>query len=189
MPAPIVAQRRRRGTREDAQIPPFYTIDACGLIDLVDEGPDLLRVVVATLGVVIVPTTVLSEADGLSQVDAEALGIRIVDPTPAQLDEAAREAESISFADRVCLLVAADLGLVCITGDAKLARACRQAGVEHWPTLRPLVEMVRRGAMTETECVARARGIRKRNGRYITTQIFQLFEVEVRTAARRRGRP
>lgn len=163
--------------REDPPIQPEYTIEACGLIDLVDEGFDLLRHVVATLGVVIVPTTVLDEVDGLSRDDAERLGLQIHHPSDDEIDAASERDTSLSFADRVCLVLAERRAMICITGVSQLVRECKESGLELWPTLRPLVELARHGVLSHAECLAAARSIRDRN-RCITTQVFQRFEAE-----------
>jgi hypothetical protein len=173
--------------QEDHPIQPEYTIDSCGLIDLVDEDPSLLRRVVATLGVVIVTTTVLAEVDGLTRDDAEGLGLQIHDPSDDEFEAAIGRGTSLSFADRVCLVVAQRGSLVCITGDNQLARECKQGGLGHWPTLQPLVELVRHGVLSHADCLVAARSIRDRN-RCITTQVFQRFEVQLKTASRRARR-
>jgi hypothetical protein len=160
------------------------TIDACGLIDLYDQDPSLLQLIVQTIGRVIVPAQVLAEVDGLTRAAAEALGLEIVDPTDAQLDEASGPGGRLSFADRISLITARDRGLSCATSDSQLHTACLGAGVPHLEALDPLIGLVRAGVLDPAACLAAARGMRDRNG-YITTRVFQIFEKRLRTAARR----
>lgn len=165
---------------------PAVVFDACALIDLVDQDPGLIRLIGAHIAHVVVPAPVLAQVSTLDRDGAVALSLTIHEPSEAQLEEASRRRARLSFEDALCLVVARDLGLPCVTSDVGLVKACSSI-VECWESWRPLLELVRVGKLEQDVCLAAVREMRDRNA-YITTDVFQMFEKRLRSVARRTKR-
>jgi hypothetical protein len=127
---------------------------------------------------------VLLEVPTITEGDATRLGLTIHVPTIEQSAESAPLRSRLSATDLLCLIVARDLGLSCVTSDRQLAARCRADGVDVMPALEPLLLLVREGAIEAERCRAMVRRMRTRNG-YLTTQVIGQFETRLRTAARR----
>ena len=154
------------------------------MIDVVDEEPDLLRLMAERLGPIVVPQPVLMEVPTITVADATRFGLTIHIPTIEQSAESAPLRSRLSATDMLCLIVARDLGLTCVTSDRQLVARCKTDRVEVIPALEPLLLLVRGGAIEAERCRAMVRRMRARNG-YLTTQVVAQFETRLRTAARR----
>jgi hypothetical protein len=104
------------------------------LIDLADTNEAVLGLIAQHLAQVIIPTPVLAEVDGLDELRCAALGLEVLEPTLDQLREAAIHHPALSFADKVCMIVARDAGGMAWTNDGPLGMsttptACRGCAV------------------------------------------------------------
>ena len=104
-------------------------VDANVLIDFVTTEPEVLSLVVTHLGSVHVPRDVLLEVEQLEESTCGALGLEVVDGTLDQLAEAATGGGRLSYADRVCLILARDHGWTRVTNDGRLRRECETTGI------------------------------------------------------------
>jgi rRNA-processing protein FCF1 len=159
--------------------------DACSLIDIADASQGVLTLIGLHVGPIWIPTPVLSEVDSLDETQGRALGLMVVEPTLEQLDEAAEPDPALSFADRICLVMARDAGAICVTGDEALGQRCDLHGVAMWRGLRPILALVECGVFPRESAVAVVRLI-SANNCYITDVIVAEFdriamEVEGRT--------
>ena len=98
--------------------------DASALIDIVDVDPTLLTLVAREIAPVLIPLPVLREVSTLTEEECTALGLTVVEPTIEQLAEAATARGSLSEEDHLCLIVARDMGAICVTSDGALFNAC-----------------------------------------------------------------
>lgn len=158
--------------------------DASALIDIVDADPTLLTTVAREIGPVLIPIPVLREVSTLTEEDCDALGLTIVVPTLEQLDEAATARGSLSEEDHLCLIVARDLGAICVSSDGALHKACVAEGVDVWRGLRPLIVLVAGGHLEVRAAIVTVRAIRKSNA-YITTAVVHAFVIEIRSAGKK----
>jgi hypothetical protein len=94
--------------------------DASVLIDIADANEAVLGLIAQHLARVIIPTPVLAEVDGLDDLRCGALGLEVVEPTLDQLREAAIAHPALSFADKICMIVARDAGGTAWTNDGPL---------------------------------------------------------------------
>lgn len=159
--------------------------DASVLIDIADANEAVLGLIAHHLARVIIPTPVLAEVDSLDELRCAALGLEVVEPTLDQLREAATPHPALSFADKVCMLVARDAGGTAWTNDGPLGEECDTHGVPRMRGLRPLIELVEAGALAIEVAVGTVDVI-STNNPYITPQIVAEFRRLAGDAHRRR---
>ena len=155
------------------------------LIDIADANEAVLGLIAQHLGRVIIPTPVLAEVDGLDELKCAALGLEVVEPTLDQLREAALPHPALSFADRVCMIVARDAGGTAWTNDGPLGDECDGHGVPKVRGLRPLIALVEAGALAIDVAVGTVDLI-SANNPYITPPIVAEFRRLASDADRRR---
>jgi hypothetical protein len=148
--------------------------DASVLIDIAEANEAILGLIARHLARVIIPTPVLAEVDGLDELRCSALGLEVVEPTLDQLREAAIPHPALSFADRVCMIVARDAGGIAWTNDGPLGDACDAHGVPRMRGLRPLIALVEAGALAIGVAVGTVDLI-SANNPYITPTIVAEF--------------
>ena len=106
-------------------------MDANVLIDYADSDLDILTLASRHLGRIYVLDDVLAEVEQLSPSGCQRAAIEILEAETEQLIQAGSERASLSFRDRLCLIVAKDLELELVTNDKVLRRHCdrEQVGV------------------------------------------------------------
>lgn len=159
--------------------------DASVLIDIADANEAVLGIIAHHLARVIIPTPVLAEVDSLDELRCAALGLEVVEPTLDQLREAAIPHPAMSFADKVCMIVARDAGGTAWTNDGPLGEECDTHGVPRMRGLRPLLELVEAGALAIDVAVGTVDVISTKNP-YITPTIVADFRRLADEADRRR---
>jgi len=159
--------------------------DASVLIDIADANEAVLGLIAQHLARVILPTPVLAEVDSLDELRCAALGLDVVEPTLDQLREAAVPHPALSFADKVCMIVARDAGGTAWTNDGPLGEECDTHGVPRMRGLRPLIALVEAGAIAIDVAVGTVDVI-STNNPYITPQIVAEFRRLAGDANRRR---
>ncbi len=159
--------------------------DASVLIDIADANEAVLGLIAQHMARVIIPTPVLAEVDSLDELKCAALGLEVVEPTLYQLREAAAPHPALSFADKVCLIVARDIGATCWTNDGPLSDECHANGVLWMRGLRPLIALVEASALALDVAVGTVDLINANNP-YITPPIVAEFRRLAGEADRRR---
>lgn len=154
----------------------FLVVDANVLIDYALTDKTVLGLMSRHLGTVCIPRPVLAEVTQLSETDCDALGLRIVDGSLAQLLEAGQERGRLSFSDRLCLILARAETWTCVTNDRALRRACNEASVRVMWGLEPMIDLVAGGALPKAAAVEVARAIQLTNPRHVTAEIVERFE-------------
>jgi rRNA-processing protein FCF1 len=144
------------------------------LIDIADANEAVLGLIARHLARVIIPTPVLAEVDGLDELKCAALGLEVVEPTLDQLREAATPHPALSFADKVCMIVARDGGGIAWTNDGPLGDECNAHGVPRMRGLRSLIELIAAGALAIDVAVGTVDLI-SANNPYITPPIVAEF--------------
>ena len=159
--------------------------DADVLIDIADANEVVLALIVQHLARVIVSTPVLAEVATLDDVKCAALGLEVLEPTLEQFQEAAVPHPALSFADKVCLIVARDAGATCWTNDGPLGDECEAGGVLRMRGLRPILALVERGTLPHAVALRTVELI-SANNPYITPAIVDEFRRLASEADRKR---
>jgi hypothetical protein len=155
------------------------------LIDIADANEAVLALIAQHVARVVIPTPVLAEVDGLDELKCAALGLEVVEPTLEQLREAAIPHPALSFADKVCMIVARDAEGTAWTNDGPLGDECDGHGVPRVRGLRPLIALVEAGALAIDVAVGTVDLI-SANDPYITPPIVAEFRRLPGDADRRR---
>ena len=155
--------------------PKVLLADADVLIDYRESDLAILALVARHLGRLAVLPPVLDEVRGVTANECERLGIEIVEVETERMLLAAEVESSVSFNDRLCLVVCREEGWTCSTNDRALRRLCKRHGVETRFGLRLMVDLVEAGALTRRRAVAVARRIRASNPLHITDRVLDRF--------------
>ncbi|MCY4628575.1 MAG: hypothetical protein OXE58_13565 [Acidobacteria bacterium] len=160
--------------------------DANVLIDYRDSGDlAILSLVAQHVGPLLVASTVFDEVHDLGVDDCARLGVRIVEATTAQLDQAGRVKPRVSFNDGVCFVVCRDEGWVCVTNDRALQRLCRQHDVSVRFGLGLLLDLAAERAITYGRAEAVARRIQNVNPLHINDRVVADFLAALDRTVRR----
>jgi hypothetical protein len=157
----------------------FLILDACVLIDLSHIDRDVLAEVCGAVGLVHVAKPVFDEVKQIDEAAAAGVGLAIIEPELEDLLEAARTPRgSLSFQDRLCLLVAARQGWTCVSNDKPLRAACSARSV---PVLWGL-EMLALAApkVTFSRLEKAAWAIHAKNPRYVPKRLVEVFLAKLR---------
>ena len=155
--------------------PTVLLADADVLIDYRESDLVILALVARHLGRLAVLPPVLDEVRGVTAKECERLGIEIVEVETERMLLAAEVESSVSFNDRLCLVVCREEGWTCLTNDRALQRLCKRHGVETRFGLGLMVDLVEAGALTRRRAVAVARRIRVSNPLHITDRVLDRF--------------
>ena len=155
--------------------PTVLLADADVLIDYRESDLAILALVAQHLGRLAVLPPVLDEVRGVTAKECERLGIEIVEVETERMLLAAAVESSVSFNDRLCLVVCREEGWTCLTNDGALRRLCKRHGVETRFGLGLMVDLVEAGALTRRRAVAVARRIRVSNPLHITEGVLDRF--------------
>jgi predicted nucleic acid-binding protein len=158
--------------------------DANVLIDYASTDESVLALAARDLGRVIVPLPVLDEVDLLDVAACERLDIEVIEPTLEQLLEAGAQRGRLSFEDRLCLVVARDAGMQCVTNDRRLRAACGTASVPVMWSLELLLELVAAGQFPPDQALVIAEELHRISPRHITSDILTEFRLQVEASTR-----
>ena len=155
--------------------PTVLLADADVLIDYRESDLAILALVARHLGPLAVLPSVLDEVRGVTAEECGRLGIEIVEVETEQMLLAAQVESSVSFNDRLCLVMCREEGWTCLTNDGALRRLCKRHGVETRFGLGLMVDLVEAGALTRRRAVAVARRIQASNPLHITDRVLARF--------------
>ena len=155
--------------------PTVLLADADVLIDYRESDLAILALVARHLGRLAVLPPVLDEVRGVTAKECGRLGIEIVEVETERMLLATEVESSVSFNDRLCLVVCREEGWTCLTNDGALRRLCKRHDVETRFGLGLMVDLVEAGALTRRRAVAVARRIRASNPLHITDRVLDRF--------------
>ena len=155
--------------------PTVLLADADVLIDYRESDLAILALVARHLGRLAVLPPVLDEVRGVTAKECGRLGVEIVEVETERMLLASEVESSVSFNDRLCLVVCREEGWTCLTNDRALQRLCKRHGVETRFGLGLMVDLVEAGALTRRRAVAVARRIRVSNPLHITDRVLDRF--------------
>ncbi len=150
----------------------LLVVDTNVLIDFAKTDPTVLTLAVTHIGQVHVPREVLVEVDQIDEDSCMRLGLLVVDGTVEQLLEAGAGNGSLSFEDRLCLVLARDHGWTCVSNDRALRKACEAEGVAVLWGLQLLLRLVEDSAIATEEAVQLAEAIGT-NNRWISPRVIE----------------
>ena len=158
------------------QAPPTVLLaDADVLIDYRESELAILSLVVQHLGQVAVVPSVLEEVRGVTAAQCARLGIEVIEVSTDRMLQAAQVEPSVSFNDRLCLVVCREKGWTCVTNDGALRRLCKRHGVETRFGLSLMVDLVAAGALSRRRAVAVARRMQVSNPLHINERVLTRF--------------
>ena len=143
--------------------------DANILIDYSKSDISIIKKIAEYYEEVCVPDIILKEVGIISDEQAKALGITIVE-TPLELEEVS----SLSFQDRTCLYYVKQNKWECLTNDVALRKHCEAAGGTVVWGLQMLLKLVEADLITVTHAEKVARKINQVNPE-INDKILQDF--------------
>ena len=163
-------------------VPTALLADADVLIDYRDSDLAILDLVCQHVGKMVVLPSVLDEVRGVTMADWARLGIKVVEVDTALMHEAAQIESSVSFNDRLCLVVCRAKGWTCVTNDGALRRLCRRHCVDTLFGLGLMIDLVDAGVLTRRRAMAVARRIQASNPSHVNDRVIQRFVSRLNSA-------
>jgi rRNA-processing protein FCF1 len=149
--------------------------DANVLIDYIQvEETKILRLVTDHLFPIKLPRPIFDEVKQLTEDQAEALGMEIVEATIDQLKEAAVRGGGLSQPDKLCFIIARDNRWAVWTSDKPLHTKCTDAGITAYWGLQLMLDLCTAGKLTPNTALKTAQKISDVNER-ISTQVIERF--------------
>ena len=155
--------------------PTVLLADADVLIDYRESDLAILELVAQHLGRLAVLSSVLDEVRGVTPTQCARLGIEIIEVETERMLRATEVESSVSFNDRLCLIVCREEGWTCVTNDRALRRLCKRHGVETRFGLGLMANLVEAGVLTRRRAVAVARRIQASNPLHINDRVLNRF--------------
>jgi len=151
-------------------------VDANVLIDFCDADLTVLTLVARHLRPVRILRPLLSEVSQLDPTECDRHALEVWEPSTDQLLAAAARRRSLSFADRLCLIVARDEAWACATNDKALRQECKVEGVPTRWGLEILIDLVEARQLGRTTAMDVATAIHTNNPFHINQAILARFE-------------
>lgn len=149
--------------------------DANVLIDYINvERTLVLRLVSEHLFPIKLPRSILNEVDQLTEDQAEALGMEIIEESFEQLKEAAVRGGALSHVDKLCLAIARDNGWAIWTSDKPLHTQCKTQGIPVYWGLQLMLDLCQVGKLDPAYALETAQAIERVNER-ITPEVVCEF--------------
>ena len=155
--------------------PAVLLADADVLIDYRESELTILELVAQHLGRLAVLSCVLDEVRGVTPAQCARLGIEIIEVETERMLRAAEVESSVSFNDRLCLIVCREEGWTCVTNDRALRRLCERHGVETRFGLGLMGDLVEAGVLTRRRAISVARRIQASNPLHINDRVLSRF--------------
>ena len=106
--------------------------------------------------------------------------LKVVDPEEIQFMEVAERQGRLSEEDRLCFVIARDMGCDCWTNDKGLRRLCDDNKIRcHWG-LAPMITLVEMRILPSGRAIKTAENIRTNNPYYIKKWIIDDFKKRIR---------
>ncbi len=155
--------------------PTVLLADADVLIDYRGSELAILNLVVQHVGRMAVVSSVLEEVRGVTAAQCACLGVEVIEVATDRMLQAAKVESSVSFNDRLCLVVCREEGWTCVTNDGALRRLCKRHGVETRFGLGLMVDFVAAGVLTRRRAVTVARRMQVSNPLHINDRVLTRF--------------
>lgn len=156
-----------------------FIIDANVLIDYAKTDASILTLTAKHLGQVQILEPIVKEVKQLEKIDYARLGLTVVETTIEQLLAAGVQRGYLSFIDHLCLIVAHQVGVTCVTNDRVLHRACSSDGVSTLFGLELMVGLVKIRQLLSLDAIGIAKAIHKMNPHHISAPILIRFQQQL----------
>ncbi len=138
--------------------------DANILIDYAMANKKIIGLIIKHLYKIRVPLPVWEEVNDLSDEEAAILGIDIIEPSIAQVYEAANMyGGGLSDEDHMCFIIARDEKAICATNEKPLRRKCEDSGIKVLWGLEMMAQLCEAGKITASSAEKVARKIAAEN--------------------------
>jgi hypothetical protein len=150
--------------------------DVCVLIDYIKvEQTRVLRLVTDHLFPIKLPREILKEVKDLTEDQAEALGMEIIEPSIEQIKEAAVRGGSLSKEDKLCFAIARDNNWGIWTSDKPLHTKCTTEGIPTYWGLELMLDLCKAGKLAPDTALKIAQKISEVNER-ISDDVLTKFQ-------------
>lgn len=146
-------------------------LDANILIDFFECDRTIIKLINNHVGQVYLATPVFDEVKQIKERDCIRLGIKLVEPDLDQLAEASGNIGALSFQDNLCLILAKEYGMTCVTNDKPLRRQCLSEKVSIIWGIELICMLVESGALSAKDGETIIQKIQTNNPKYITPAI------------------
>lgn len=150
--------------------------DANILIDYFDNNKHVLKLATTHCYEIYVPTLVFEEVEQMDEKDAKRLGIKLFEPSLAQVNEAATISfnSALSDEDCLCLIIARDEKWICATNERRLYKECERRKVNAIRGLQIMLDLNSQDKLSSTDATATAQKIKDNNAR-LTEAVIKKF--------------
>lgn len=148
-------------------------LDANTLIDFVKADRTIIKLICSNVGKICLATPVLEEVTQICESDCVELGITLIEPNVEQLITASMELGPLSFQDKICLTLAKEKGLICVTNDIPLRKVCLSEGVTLIWGIELICKLVDAGGLPVKHAKEIISQIQLNNPKYITKTIVE----------------
>lgn len=162
--------------------PPYadgLLMDANVLIEYAHADEEILALVARHLGPTRVLSTTLSEVDEFETEDCRRLGIPIIEPTPAQRNEADGISSRTSRNDKLCFVACRQNGWTLATNDRLLRRLCERDEVPVRYALELAPDLFGAGQMSRPRAESVAEKFHYRSPNHYPQVILDWFRSEL----------
>jgi hypothetical protein len=125
------------------------------------------------VGQIFIATPILNEIDELDENICIDLGMKLVEPDLDHVMKATERNGPLSFYDNLCLILAKEYGLTCVTNDKPLRQKCSEAGVHLIWGIELICILVESGGLPSSHAKNLILEIQKNNPKYIKDSIVQ----------------
>ena len=157
-----------------------YIIDANALIDYCDSDLQMLSLLSEKLGPVHIARSTFDKVQQLTKTVAKKNRLLIKTPDSETIIAASTVRGSLAYDDRETLLLAKSHGWICITNDKPLRRECEKEGVAVLWGLEPMKILVEHGKVSASKAISVAKTIQTANPGFISDDIVDSFEKQVK---------
>ncbi|MBU1086971.1 MAG: hypothetical protein KKD05_05560 [Candidatus Omnitrophica bacterium] len=154
--------------------------DANILIDYAQANKRIIHLATQNLYEIRVPLPVWAEVNDLTDQEAKALGIKLAEPTLAQIIEVGQMyGGQLSEEDNICFVMARDEKAICATNEKTLRKKCKKNGIEIMWGLEWMIELcqIKKLSVDSAEKVARQIA---GNNHTITDDIIARFLLQIK---------
>lgn len=148
-------------------------LDANILIDFFECDRTIIKLINKHVGQVFLAAPVFDEVKQIKERDCSRLGIKLVEPDLDQLVEASNNIGALSFQDNLCLILAKEYRMTCVTNDKPLRRQCLSEKVPIIWGIELVCMLVESGGLSAEGGATIIQKIHVNNPRYITPAIVQ----------------
>jgi rRNA-processing protein FCF1 len=148
-------------------------LDANTLIDYLECDRTIIKLICRYVGQIYLATPVLNEINEIDEDGCIEIGIKLLGPELEQVMSAAARKGPLSFQDNLCLILAKEHGLICVTNDKALRRACELQGVPLIWGIELICILVESGGLPVKHAQNIILTIQRNNPKYITDSIVK----------------